>query len=37
LRILAEESVEGEVVARLRGGGYDVAYVPEASAGMRDG
>jgi predicted nuclease of predicted toxin-antitoxin system len=36
LRILADESVEGEVVARLRGEGHDVAYIPEASAGIRD-
>jgi predicted nuclease of predicted toxin-antitoxin system len=34
LRILAGESVE--VVARLRGEGHDVAYFPEASAGIRD-
>ena len=36
MRILADESVEGEVVARLRGEGHDVAYVPEASAGIGD-
>jgi len=36
LRILADESVEGEVVARLRGEGHDVAYVPESSASIRD-
>jgi len=36
LRILADESVEGEVVARLRSEGHDVAYVPETSAGIRD-
>jgi predicted nuclease of predicted toxin-antitoxin system len=36
LRILADESVEGEVVARLRGEGHDVAYIPEASAGVGD-
>jgi predicted nuclease of predicted toxin-antitoxin system len=36
LRILADESVEGEVVARLRSQGHDVAYIPEASAGIRD-
>jgi predicted nuclease of predicted toxin-antitoxin system len=36
LRILADESVVGEVVARLRGEGHDVADVPEASAGIRD-
>jgi hypothetical protein len=35
LRILADESVK--VVARLRGRGYDLAYVPEASACIRDG
>jgi hypothetical protein len=35
LRILADESVK--VVARLRGRGYDVAFVSEASAGIRDG
>jgi predicted nuclease of predicted toxin-antitoxin system len=36
LRILADESVEGEIVARLRSEGHDVAYVPETSAGIRD-
>ena len=36
MRILADESVEGEVVARLRSQGHDVAYIPEASAGIRD-
>jgi predicted nuclease of predicted toxin-antitoxin system len=36
LRIFADESVEGEVVARLRIEGHDVAYVPETSAGIRD-
>ena len=36
MRILADESVEGEVVARLRSVGHDVAYVPVASAGIRD-
>ena len=36
MRILADESVEGEVVARLRGEGHDVAYIPEASAGIGD-
>jgi predicted nuclease of predicted toxin-antitoxin system len=36
LRILADESVEGEVVACLRSQGHDVAYIPEASAGIRD-
>ena len=36
MRILADESVEGEVVARLRSEGHDVAYVPETSAGIRD-
>jgi predicted nuclease of predicted toxin-antitoxin system len=36
LRILADESVEGEIVARLRSEGHDVAYVPEISAGIRD-
>ena len=34
MRILADESVE--VVARLRSQGHDVAYIPEASAGIRD-
>jgi hypothetical protein len=33
LKILADESVEGEIVARLRSEGHDVAYVPEISAG----
>jgi len=36
LRILADESVEGEIVARLRSEGHDVAYIPEISAGIRD-
>jgi predicted nuclease of predicted toxin-antitoxin system len=36
LRILADESVEGEVVARLRSEGHDVAYVSETSAGIHD-
>ena len=36
MRILADESVEGEVVARLRSEDHDVAYVPETSAGVRD-
>lgn len=36
MRILADESVEGEVVARLRSEGHDVAYVPETTAGIRD-
>ena len=36
MRILADESVEGEVVARLRSEGHDVAYVPETFAGIRD-
>ena len=36
MKILADESVEGEVVARLRSEGHDVAYVPETSAGIRD-
>lgn len=36
MRILADESVEGEVVARLRSAGHDVAYIPETSAGLRD-
>jgi predicted nuclease of predicted toxin-antitoxin system len=36
LRILADESVEGEVFARLRSEGHDVAYIPEASASIRD-
>jgi predicted nuclease of predicted toxin-antitoxin system len=36
LRILADESVEGEVVERLRSEGHDVAYIPGASAGIRD-
>ena len=36
MRILADESVEGEIVTRLRRKGHDVAYVPEASAGIRD-
>ncbi len=36
MRILADESVEGEIVARLRSEGHDVAYVPETSAGIRD-
>ncbi|MDQ3589137.1 MAG: DUF5615 family PIN-like protein [Actinomycetota bacterium] len=36
MRILADESVEGEVVARLRSEGHDVAYVPGTSAGIRD-
>jgi len=36
LRILADESVEGEVVVRLRSEGHDVAYVPETSASIRD-
>jgi predicted nuclease of predicted toxin-antitoxin system len=36
LKILADESVEGEIVARLRSEGHDVAYVPETSAGIRD-
>ena len=35
MRILADESVEGEVVARLRSEGHHVAYVPETSAGIR--
>jgi predicted nuclease of predicted toxin-antitoxin system len=34
--MLADESVEGEVVTRLRSEGHDVAYVPEASASIRD-
>jgi predicted nuclease of predicted toxin-antitoxin system len=34
--MLADESVEGEIVAHLRGVGHDVAYVPETSAGIRD-
>ncbi len=36
MRILADESVEGEIVVRLRSEGHDVAYVPETSAGIRD-
>jgi predicted nuclease of predicted toxin-antitoxin system len=36
LKILADESVEGEIVARLRSEGHNVAYVPETSAGIRD-
>ena len=36
MKILADESLEGEIVARLRAEGHDVAYVPEASAGIRD-
>jgi predicted nuclease of predicted toxin-antitoxin system len=36
LRILADESVEGEIVAYLRAEGHDVAYVPETSAGIHD-
>ena len=36
MRILADESVEGKIVARLRDGGHDVAYVPESFAGIRD-
>jgi predicted nuclease of predicted toxin-antitoxin system len=36
LKILADESVEGEIVARLRSEGHDVAYVPETTAGIRD-
>ena len=36
MRILADESVEGEVVARLRSQGHDVAYILGASAGIRD-
>jgi len=36
LKILADESVEGEIVINLRSGGHDVAYVPETSAGIRD-
>jgi predicted nuclease of predicted toxin-antitoxin system len=36
LRILADESVEGEVVACLRSKGHNVAYIPETSAGIRD-
>lgn len=36
MKILADESVEGEIVARLRSKGLDVAYVPETSAGIRD-
>ena len=36
MRILADESVEGEIVARVRSGGHDVVYVPETSAGIRD-
>lgn len=34
--MLADGSVEGEVVARLRREGHDVAYVPETSAGISD-
>lgn len=36
MKILADESLEGEIIARLRAEGHDVAYVPEASAGIRD-
>lgn len=36
MRILADESVEGEIVVYLRSEGHDVAYVPEISAGIRD-
>lgn len=36
MKVLADESVEGEIVARLRAEGLDVAYVPETSAGIRD-
>ncbi|HEX6711524.1 MAG TPA: DUF5615 family PIN-like protein [Rubrobacter sp.] len=36
MKILADESVEGEIVERLRSVGHDVAYVPETSAGIRD-
>ena len=36
MRILADESVEGEVVAHLRSEGHNVAYVPETSASIRD-
>lgn len=36
MRILADENVEGEIVARLRSEGHDVAYVPESAAGIRD-
>ena len=36
MKILADESVEGEIVALLRSEGHDVAYVPETSASIRD-
>jgi predicted nuclease of predicted toxin-antitoxin system len=34
--IAKDESVEGDIVARLRSEGHDVACVPETSAGIRD-
>ena len=36
MRVLADESVEGEVMRLLRARGHDVAYVPEVSSGIRD-
>jgi len=36
VRLLADESVDGPVVAALRDAGHDVMYVAEASAGLGD-
>ena len=36
MRLLADESVDGPVVARLRGDGHEVAWIAEESPGLAD-
>ena len=36
MRIVADENVDKEIVARLRGDGHDVVYIAEAAPGIDD-
>jgi hypothetical protein len=36
MKLVADESVDGPIVARLRADGHDVVYIAELSPGMSD-